>query len=160
MTTRVTREYVEQVGFTGFVTVRVLRASRCREVPTDAGVYVVIRATEEAPEFLTRSVGGWFKRKDPTVDVEWLTKRWLINTPVLYLGMAGSNLRVRVRALVDYGGGRPVGHQGGRYLWQVEGSADFLVGWRVDPDARRLESGLLADFQAAHGRLPFANLSH
>jgi hypothetical protein len=151
---------MEALEFTGFTSVQSLYASQCSEITTEAGVYGVVRPTEDSPRFLTVSVGGWFKGKDPTVDVELLCERWIADASVLYLGMAGSNLRQRIRALIDYGNGRPVGHQGGRYLWQVDGSAGFLVAWKIDRDPRHLESRLLAEFEKVHARLPFANVSH
>jgi hypothetical protein len=160
MTRPFSSDYVEHLGFAGFDTVSSIQVNRCREIPSKPGAYVVLRARGDPPRFLTRSVGGWFKGNDPTVEVARLKERWLTNTPVLYIGMAGTSLRDRVRALVDYGVGRPVGHQGGRYLWQVQGSADFLVGWKIDMDGRALESSLFVEFEAAHGQLPFANLSH
>ncbi len=154
------RSCAEAAGFAGFAEAGALRLSRCKEIPSTPGCYVVVREAEEAPAFLPASVGGWFKGKNPTVGVDVLNSRWLPETTVVYLGMASKNLRVRVRALVDYGGGKPVGHQGGRFLWQMEGCSSLLVGWRDDPDASALESRLLAEFELVHGQLPFANLRH
>jgi hypothetical protein len=74
--------------------------------------------------------------------------------------MAGSSLKLRIRALVDFGSGRPVGHRGGRYLWQLDGSSSFRVAWKPAPDARVLEIRLLTEFESEYGRLPFANISH
>lgn len=160
MRTMFTRAHVESLGFTGFVPASSLRASRCREIPGIPGVYAVLRDGEDPPVFLNESVGGWFKDNDPTVRVHVLKQRWLADSPVLYIGKAGTSLRTRVRALVDYGGGRPVGHQGGRYLWQVVGCDSFVVAWRLAENARALESNLLDEFVSAHGQLPYANLSH
>ncbi len=160
MSAAFTRERLDDLGFTGFLSVRSLVATRCLEVPAGEGVYVVVRPTLSRPTFLTRSVGGWFKGKDPTVDVAVLRRRWLADTPVLYFGKAGTSLRRRVSALIAYGSGKPVSHQGGRYLWQVSGSPAFMIGWNACSTSRVRESILLAEFEKAHGQLPFANLSH
>ncbi len=160
MTGPYTRESLEALGFTGFEPVADLKAGRCKQVSPEPGVYVVLRESAEPPCFLDKSAGGWFKRRDPTVPVSTLEAGWVNGAPVLYIGKAGTSLRVRVRALVDYGLGKPVGHQGGRYLWQVEGSASFLVAWRMVDEPRAEETRLLTGFEAAHGQLPFANISH
>lgn len=53
-----------------------------------------------------------------------------------------------------------MGHQGGRYLWQMKRAADLLVAWKEaeELEPRALEIQYLERFKAAHGRLPFANL--
>ncbi len=71
--------------------------------------------------------------------VSVLSSRWHATTDVLYIGKATS-LRSRVGQLVRFGGGSPVGHWGGRYLWQVAGSAEFLVAWRAAADPGLMKS--------------------
>lgn len=152
-------------GFSGFLTVSDLRASRLAEVPKVAGVYLVIRSVTGEPTFLTTSTGGWFKGNDPTVPVAVLEARWIKSTEVLYIGKATagtsgrSGLRKRVGQLLAYGSGKPVGHQGGRYLWQVAGSDEFLVAWQAVDDPTAEENRLLAAFFEIHGAYPFANIA-
>lgn len=150
------RAWLQSLGFGGFLPVSSLQRS-LNTVPSGPGVYAVVREATTPPEFLPTSGGGWFKEKDPTVPAEVLRGKWHVGTPILYVGKADS-LRARIRALVRFAAGEPVGHWGGRYLWQVEGSQTFLVGWREGDDPRELERQLLADFAAHFGGLPFANL--
>lgn len=152
------RAGLEDCGFLGFERASSLRTTRCREIPNEPGVYAVLTPEGYEQKFRSRSAGGWFKGKDPTVTVDLLRLKWVAGTPVVYIGMAGRSLRRRVRALVDYGGGKPVGHQGGRYLWQLEGCDELLVAWLLDPEPARTEDRLLAAFQVLHRGLPFANL--
>ena len=152
-------------GFGGFLTVSHLRVSRLVEVPKDPGVYLVMRSAAGRPTFLSTSVGGWFKGTNPTVPVSVLEGRWITSAEVLYIGKATAGtsgrggLRKRVGQLLAYGSGKPVGHQGGRYLWQVAGSDDFLVAWRAVEDPTSEENRLLASFFELHGAYPFANIA-
>jgi len=63
-----------------------------------------------------------------------------------------------------FGKGEPVGHRGGRYIWQLQDNKDLLMCWRPiikgveDPSA--MESELLCEFVGTYGRLPFANLRY
>jgi hypothetical protein len=157
MTIDFSRAGLEGEGFVGFLTVTRLRASQCLEMPVGPGVYVVLCDSPAAVEFLTVSLGGHFKGRDPTVPVAELQARWPTGTPVLYIGK-GDALRRRVVQLLDFGVGSPVGHWGGRYLWQVEGSDHFLVGWQQHSEPRRCEHELLTSFESTYGQLPFANL--
>jgi hypothetical protein len=54
-----------------------------------------------------------------------------------------------------------LGHWGGRLLWQVEGSKDFVILFikTDESQARALEKELLGEFKGTFFRLPFANLS-
>jgi hypothetical protein len=153
-----TRATLESEGFTGFQTVARLAHSRCSEVTGLPGVYAVIRPQTSAPRFRAQSVGGWFKGKDPTVPVALLRSRWVPSSDVLYIGRSQPPLRGRVDALIQYGISRPVAHQGGRYLWQIQGSNDFVVAWKADEDPMGAEVRLHEAFLRAHGTLPFANL--
>jgi hypothetical protein len=98
---------------------------------------------------------------DPTVPVGVLEGRWIPNSELLYVGKA-NRLRRRIRELSDFGQGRPIGHRGGRFLWQIEGSQDFVVAWMQTPGRgpRDVEVELLAAFRDEHsGRQPFANIA-
>jgi hypothetical protein len=158
------RTPLESQGFRGFVTIRDLRASALEQVPDLPGVYVLLRDSEEPPRFRNRSIGGHFKR-DPTVGVDVLDEAWVGTSTVVYIGKAGgpesrSTLRRRLRQYLRFGSGEPIGHWGGRYVWQLQDAEHLVVAWRVtdglNPEA--VEKQMLRDFKAAHGRLPFANL--
>jgi hypothetical protein len=68
-----------------------------------------------------------------------------------------TSLRRRVGALVKFSQGEPIGHRGGRYLWQLAGCQALLVAWMAEPYCAGLEDALLGAFEGAHGQLPFAN---
>jgi hypothetical protein len=152
-------------GFVGFVTVAQLRAGACGPVPTQPGIYVVLRASDAPPRFLAHSPAGWFKGVDPTESISILRARWVPDTPLIYVGKAtaGSqrrrHLRKRLAELIDFGAGRPIGHRGGRYLWQIEDSDGFLVAWRQDGNPAAAENEVLRTFAGTHGSFPFANIA-
>lgn len=144
-------------GFEGFVSWTTLRQ---RDLPGEGGVYVVLHESGALPEFLDKSVGGHFKAKDPTVAVRVLAKEWIEGAQVVYIGKATS-LRNRIWQYRQFGVGRPIGHWGGRYVWQLDESENLAVAWRTTPDQdpRDVERALIADFVRDYGRRPFANLS-
>jgi hypothetical protein len=142
-------------GFVGFQLLRQLSLG-CAHIPSRAGIYAV---TLEPPvtDFLPQSIGGHFKRKDPTVPIAKLEVRRLDGVPTLYIGRA-IDLRKRVDLLARYGRGEPVAHQGGRYLWQLAEHDRLRVAWRPHADPVGAECELLDEFEDAFGQLPFANL--
>ena len=156
-------EGLKAAGFAGFVRFTDLPRA---DVPNASGVYVVVRPDATPPIFIESSVAGWFKGKDPTVSLEKLTAKWIPTTNVLYIGKAdlgktgNRSIRKRLDEYRRHGAGEPVGHWGGRYLWQLSGSADLLVCWKEAPPtkAEDMESELIADFMSQFGVLPFANL--
>ena len=81
---------IKQSGFRGFVPISVLQASKCRQVPDEPGVYLVLRPGKTRPAFLSQSIGGHFKDKDPTVAVARLENAWIEESPVVYIGKAGA----------------------------------------------------------------------
>jgi hypothetical protein len=151
-----TLEGLKRTGFVGFVLFSQLDAS---DIPRAAGIYVVVHPGAAEVQFLDVSTGGHHKGKDPTVPSDILEARWVDGCPVIYMGMTG-NLKRRLREFRDFGLGKPIGHWGGRYIWQVQRSEEFLVGWKVTPgNAREEEKALLARFRSDHGRLPFGNIN-
>lgn len=154
------RQSLERAGFRGFVSFDALDPSA---VSPEPGVYIVLREDvlrehQSRPKVLEVSVGGHFKGRDPSVPVELLENRWIEGASAVYIGKATS-LRTRLRQFRDFGRGRPIGHWGGRYIWQLAASGDLVVAWRACPNPGAEEGRLLRAFEAQYGRLPFANIA-
>ena len=150
---------MKDAGFKGFIPVSALRERGLKMIPDVPGVYMVLRVSEGAPEFLETGSGGHFKGKNPNVPVAELAANWVDGTPVVYIGKATS-LRKRISQYVRFGQGKPVGHWGGRYIWQLADAPDLLFcGREVDGDPDAVETELIRAFREAYGSRPFANLS-
>lgn len=132
-------------------------SSNMISAPVGAGIYFVVDPRPGEPQYLDVSRGGRFKSKNPTVAVGELESNWIDGTEVLYIGKS-NNLRRRINELRRFGLGEPVGHWGGRYLWQLEGAERLQVGWMLADEPAETEAELLHTFMSAFGALPFANL--
>lgn len=157
---------LRQAGFEGFVSADVLRDSRCVQVPESPGVYLVVRGSKADPEFLRESPAGRFKGRDPSVPAAVLRANWIPSASVLYIGKAGgatssATLRQRLWSYIRFGTGEPVGHWGGRLIWQFSRAWSLQFAWKPTPmqEPRDVERRLLSEFVAAHGSRPFANLT-
>ena len=130
-------------------------------MPHAPGGYVVFRPKTSAPTFLASNPGGRFKGRDPSISAERLQTEWVSNSQVVYIGKA-SILRTRLTSFAWFGAGKPVGHWGGRLIWQLADSAELLVAWcplAEDGTAREFERRLLRHFaELYNGQRPFANL--
>lgn len=160
-----TVDSLRQAGFAGFMSAVELRSSGLVEVPLVPGVYMVTRDPQKPPEFAARSSGGHFKQKDPTVDLATLRSNWVKDALVIYIGKAGggdssSTLRRRLKAYLRFGAGQPIGHWGGRFIWQLADADALRFCWRPagDADALVVEQSLIDEFVRMYGALPFANL--
>lgn len=167
-----TIENLKDAGFCGFIPVARLKAEgifddidRIADSVLDGdGVYIVARADISDPVYVAEGTGGHFKGKNPNVPVSELAANWVDDTCVLYIGKAGgktsrATLRKRIGQYIRFGEGKPVGHWGGRYIWQLKDSDNLLFCWRASEDAETAESKLIADFKSQYGgRRPFANL--
>lgn len=151
-------------GFTGFVPFGELGES---EVPEEAGIYVIVRPSTEAPAFLAKSTAGPSKGRDPSVSAEVLADAWVDRASIMYVGKAsaGENGRRGLHKRLDeyrrHGSGQAAQHWGGRYIWQLEDAAALLVAWLPTPgqDAGDAKASLIAEFVEAYGKRPFANLN-
>ena len=156
------RRDLEAVGFVGWLSWAALRTSRLAELPRSPGSYVIYRDAATAPRFVAVGAGGHFKGRDPNVTVETLQAEWVAGAHAVYIGKA-SELRSRLRTYANFGAGRPVGHYGGRYIWQLADAHELLVAWRALPTAdlaRADEVALLGHFRELHGGdWPLANLT-
>ena len=159
------REHLEKAGFEGFLKIGFLKSDGCKSIPKQQGVYVVIRENLYAPSFLEKSIGGHFKGEDPTVEIQELNNRWVNDAYVLYIGKAGGNeskatLQSRLKQYIDFGKGKPVGHKGGRYIWQLQGCDELLIAWKpeIESEPRDVEAKLIQEFKSIYGKRPLANL--
>jgi hypothetical protein len=156
-------ESVDLSAFIGWVPFAALPTA---DVPASPGVYVVVRPTDDPPVFLDASPAGHFKGKNPTVPVAELQTLWVPGTRIVYIGKANAGvsgrrgLRKRLDEFRRHGAGEPVGHTGGRRIWQLVDHAELLVCWHTTEEAvsAATETEMIAQFRAHHGRLPFANM--
>jgi len=166
-----TRTGLEDAGFVGWATWPRLRDANLAAVPCTPGVYIVYRPAGESPCFLGRNPGGWFNSADPTVTIKRLQGEWVPGAQTLYIGKAAlrshgrevNALRERLREYARYGAGVPIGHAGGRLIWQLADADELLVAWHEvtwAETARAYEKRLLKHFARLHeDRRPFANLT-
>jgi hypothetical protein len=145
-----TRRGLEQAGFAGWVSFLAVGGSVC---PSSGGVYVIT--------YRGRSCGGWFKGKDPTVPREALIANWVDGGEVVYIGKA-DQLRRRLTQFADFGAGKPIGHWGGRLIWQLPNIGALLVAWKETPGRVpvEVEAELIEQYRRTYGKPPFANGPH
>ena len=149
---------LEAARFVGWIPFPAIRESAC---PSSGGVYVITYSYSEPPTFAEQSCGGWFKGKDPTVSLAALGANWVDDAEVVYIGKA-DRLKRRLTQFADFGAGKPIGHWGGRLIWQLPRTDQLLVAWRETPGRVPLEveGELIAAFRRAYGKAPFANDPH
>lgn len=154
---------LKNIGFKGFISIQEI-IGNYNILPKQKGVYVLMRSKEK-PTFLTIGTGGYFKQREPNVSIEELRKNWVKDSPIIYIGKAGSEngsatLHSRLKQYFNFGQGKAVGHWGGRYVWQLEEPYNIIVCWMETPDTdpRLVEAELIKQFEKKYGQRPFANL--
>ena len=96
---------IDQVSIAGFcepIRLVELRETRCASVPAHAGIYLIEREPECAPQFLIPSTGGWFKGQDPNCALDIIEAKWVCSAHILYIGKAAGKkgLKGRLRQLL------------------------------------------------------------
>ncbi|MEJ1116447.1 hypothetical protein WBN73_19275 [Paenarthrobacter sp. CCNWLY172] len=158
-----TKKSLTQDGFTGFRPLDELDPMR---IPQGPGIFAILCSADFDPVFLSKSTAGTFKKKDPSLKREALEAEWIADACVLYIGKASAGsqgnrgLRKQIQEFLDYGRGRPTVVWDTRLIWQLRDALDLIVAWKEFPasDVNAAEATYHADFVAAFGRLPFANL--
>lgn len=145
------RAGLEAVSFAGFVTFAEIPTA---DIPPRPGIYVVLRTAETAPEILESTVA----RSGSLYALDDLRGRWIVGTPIVYIGKADAKaggLRKRLRQYARRGSS----HQGGRSIWQLADHAELLVAWVETPGeiAEDVEISYRAAFADRFGGWPFAN---
>ncbi|MCX5405770.1 hypothetical protein [Streptomyces sp. NBC_00086] len=161
-TPKLTRKTLTERGFRGFVLLSELGDSG---VPSEPGIYVVLRTSTAPPSFLSRNPAGHLKGRDPSVTADELGGAWVDGATILYIGKASAGkdgrrgLRQRLDEYRRHGAGGMAGHWGGRYIWQLADSDALLVAWLPisERDPCEAEAELIAEFMELHGARPFAN---
>ena len=155
---------IQNEGFSGFLDINTLMLTECAQVPKIKGIYLIL-IKDNQPQFLNKSVGGHFKGRNPTVNLHELKSNWVNDTVVIYIGQAGggssnATLYSRLKQYMRFGEGDPVGHWGGRYIWQLANHRDLIVCWKptVRDDPRMIEKRLIQEFINIYNKRPFANL--
>ena len=152
-----------KAGFDGFKTVEQLWIDYST-IPDVRGVYLILNPDCTKKQFLEKGVGGYFKGKNPNLSIQQLTSKWVENSHILYIGQAGgkgssATIRKRIKQYLEFGKGKPVGHYGGRLIWQLSNLKGLIVAWKATftTDPKKGESKLLRAFNESYGKLPFAN---
>lgn len=150
-------------GFVGFEKIESLMLNGCKNIPKVKGIYLVL--INKKPIFLSENIGGHFKGRNPTVPISTLKLNWVENTIVIYIGKAGggksrATLNSRIKQYIKFGSGQPVGHWGGRLIWQLSDHKDFTICWKetLNSNPREIEKELISEFSNIYFKKPFANL--
>ena len=161
-----TLEDIKDQGFVGFIKISDLMRDSSK-IPDRPGVYMVLYAGSSTPTFLEIGTGGFFDGTDPNMPVSYLKQKWGNDTVVVYIGKAGgignkATLSKRLRMYLRFGQGKPVGHYGGRLIWQIENSGDLLICWNtmISDEPRNVEAELIRDFVKCYKKKPFANINN
>ena len=155
---------IKESGFNGFKKISDLKLNSTI-IPKIKGVYLVLRPNKNKVEFIEIGTGGFFKNKNPNVDISKLTDKWNEDAGIVYIGKAGgenssATLQSRLKQYLNFGQGKKVGHWGGRYIWQIKNIDDYIICWKELPDEepRIIEMKLIDLFRQKFNNFPFANL--
>lgn len=156
---------IKSFGFFGFEEIQSLMNNNCTNFPSRKGIYLVL-TDEKNPEFHSESVGGYFKGKNPTVDISKLSQKWVNKSVVVYIGQAGGGtsketLNDRSKIYVSLGKVNPGGYWGGRYFWRQKNKRRLKICLKSnsDDDPEQVEKSLIKQFKIRFCTKHFANIN-
>jgi hypothetical protein len=159
-------ESINESGFSEIKRISELKADASL-IPKTKGVYLVLRPDNDNVEFVEKGMGGFFKDRNPNVQISELRKNWIDDANIVYIGKAGGSnkkatLRSRLKQYLNFGKGKKVGHWGGRYIWQLKKIDDYFICWKElsDDEPRNVEIKLMELFRQKYNNLPFANIAN
>lgn len=133
------------------------------------GVYVIeTPAPLEGAPLDDEAIARWIRRV-PTLRIDRATPTtaslhdrlaqfWISMEPVVYIGLAGTDVGHRVRQFYRTLLGDPRPHAGGHWVKTLANLDELLVWWAETTDPAGSEDALLTSFSRQHnGMLPFAN---
>tara|TARA_B100000963_G_C22635909_1_gene677583 strand:+ start:4060 stop:4980 length:921 start_codon:yes stop_codon:yes gene_type:complete len=162
------QEELREHGFQGFETIEKLMKDSSK-LPNYSGVYILLnknsidRNMDYEPaysSFIFPGTGGFFKDKDPNVEISVLQRKMHPDSNVMYIGKA-SDLKRRIKQYLAFGQGKNVGHYGGRYIWQLKQSSKLILAYKKvseNPLPEEYERALINMHKVRFNKLPFANL--
>jgi len=69
---------IKKHGSQGFVEISSLEESAGSDVPKNPGIFLVVQVADGPLKYLSKSIGGHFKKKDPAVPVSELQANWKV----------------------------------------------------------------------------------
>lgn len=120
------------------------------------GVYVVART--EGPAIRCKPCALHFDDRltlGLVLNLEYETKRWLPNEPVLYIGRTTRPINTRILEFYQHKVGEKHPHAGGQIVKILK--LDRWLYWSHAKDPKEAERKMLSAFERQAGGLPFAN---
>ena len=125
------------------------------------GIYIIVRPEKMQDILLNQtSNAGKYKGKDPTVNIEKLKQKLLVQADILYLGKSEGSVEKRMHQHIEFWNGKPISAWGGRSIAQIQHFEDLEVWYLPCDNPKEMESALLNDFETKYNQLPFANWRH
>lgn len=163
-----TKDELIERGFEGFASIKQLMNDSSK-LPDFSGVYILLNKDSITLDennkpmyssFIFPGTGGFFKDRDPNVEISTLQRKMHPDSKVMYIGKA-TNLKRRIKQYLSFGQGKNIGHYGGRYIWQLRYSSKLILAFKkVSGDVlpENYERELINLHKERFDRLPFANL--
>lgn len=148
--------------FSKFETIEELYNCKNKNIPNEAGVYVVVKPKDMDLVFINNTTAlNEYNGKNMLYSADILKAKYeKTDKIILYIGKAGganNRLKQRIRQLVKYGYKEGSNHRGGRAMWQIENNKKLIVGYFVCDKPEKEKQELLLDYKIRYGEFPVAN---
>ena len=135
-------------------TIEELYRTKCRDVPSAAGVYWVRVPDGMTVRFIEPKDTSFYSKKDLENKYARCKEK-----DILYIGKATGRrgLSQRLRQYVKHGHGEGNNHCGGRAIWQIENADELVVTYEICEDATARERKEIEAYKVRNGCFPLAN---